>query len=54
MEEGIILRGYGIYLLILSLTAKKNTYDTSNESIACKCIFTELEIVWDLLKRYIQ
>ena len=43
MEERIILIGYGIDLLNLSLMAKKNIYDTSNESIGC--IFMGLEIV---------
>ena len=38
MEEWIILTGLGIDLLILSSNAKKNIYDTSNESIVCKCI----------------
>ena len=41
MEEQIILIGYGIDLLNLSLLAD-NIYDTSNESIACKCIFYEV------------
>ena len=35
MEEWIILIGYRIDLLNLSLLAKKNINDTSNESIAC-------------------
>ena len=50
MEERIIFIGYGIDLLYLSLLAKKNIHDTSNESIACKCIFTGLEIVRDFFR----
>ena len=44
MEEQIKLIGYGIDLLILNLLGKNNFYDTSNWSIAFKCIFMELEI----------
>ena len=44
MEERIIFIGYGIDLLYLSLLAKKNIPDTSNESIVNNCIFTGLEI----------
>ena len=32
----------------------KNIYDTSNESIASKPIFTGLEIVQDLLETFMQ
>ena len=44
MEERIILNGYRIDLLKLSLLAKKNIYETSNESIVCGGIFKGLEI----------
>ena len=44
MEERIILIGYIIDLLKLSLLAKKNIYDTSNESIVYTGIFKGLEI----------
>ena len=54
MLNWIILIGYILDLLILSLLAKKNIYDTSNESIACKSILQGLEIVKDLFERYIQ
>ena len=54
MEEEIILIGYRIDLLNLSLLAKKNIYDANNESIPCKCIFIGLEIFKGLIERNLQ